>query len=186
MVSQRVRHDWATSLSLSKPFFYSSWVYSCQLFLISSASVRSLPFLSFIVPVVAWYEHLVSLIFLKRSLVLAILLFSSISLHCSLKKALLSLLAILCNYAFNWVYLSLSLSPFASLLFSAVGKAFSDYHFAFLHFLFFGMVLVTVPCTMLQTFVHSSSGTLFTRPWIYLSPPLYRHMGFDLGCTWMD
>ena len=74
-----------------KTFFYSSWVYSCQLFSISSASVRSLPFLSFIVPVVAWYEHLVSLIFLKRSLVLAILLFSSICLHCSLKKAFLSL-----------------------------------------------------------------------------------------------
>ena len=32
-----------------RPFLYSSAVYSCHLFLISSASVRSLPFLSFIV-----------------------------------------------------------------------------------------------------------------------------------------
>ena len=35
-------------------FLYSSYVYSCHLFLISSASVRSLPFLSFIEPIFAW------------------------------------------------------------------------------------------------------------------------------------
>ena len=45
--------------------------------------------------------HLVSLIFLKRSLVFPILLLSSISLHWSLKKAFLSLLAILWNSAFG-------------------------------------------------------------------------------------
>ena len=39
--------------------------------------------------------------FLKRSLVFSILLFSSISLHCSLKKAFLSFLAILWNSACN-------------------------------------------------------------------------------------
>ena len=43
---------------------------------------------------------LVSLIFLKRSLVFPILLFSSLSLHWSLRKAFLSLLAILWNSAF--------------------------------------------------------------------------------------
>ena len=43
----------------------NSSVYSCHLFLISSASVRSLPFLSFIVPIFAWNVPLVSLIFLK-------------------------------------------------------------------------------------------------------------------------
>ena len=41
----------------------------------------------------------IALIFLKRSVVFSILLFSSISLHCSLKKAFLSLLAILWNSA---------------------------------------------------------------------------------------
>ena len=61
-------------------FLYSSSVYSCYL-LISSASVRSIPFLSFIVPIFAWNIPLVSLIFLKRSLVFHSLLFSSISLH---------------------------------------------------------------------------------------------------------
>ena len=58
-------------------FFYSSSMCSCHLFLISSASVRSIPFLSFIKPIFAWDVPLVSLIFLKRSLVFLILLFSS-------------------------------------------------------------------------------------------------------------
>ena len=47
-------------------FLCSSPVYSCHLFLIASASVRSIPFLSFIEPIFAWNIPLVSLIFLKR------------------------------------------------------------------------------------------------------------------------
>ena len=86
----------------------------------------------------------------------------SISLHCS-HKAFLSLLAILWNSAFSWVYLSLSLLPFTSLLFSAICKASSDNHIALLNFFFLGIVLVTASCTMLQTSIHSSSGTLSTR-----------------------
>ena len=42
---------------------------------------------------------------MKRPLVFPILLFSSISLHWSLRKAFLSLLAILWNSAFRWIYL---------------------------------------------------------------------------------
>ena len=57
-------------------------------------------------------------------------------------------------------YLSFSPLPLASLLFSAICKASSDNHFAFLHFFFLGMVLIPVSCTMSQTSVHSSSGTL--------------------------
>ena len=52
-----------------------SSVYSCHLFLISSVSVMSLPFLSFIVPIFAWNVPLLSPIFLKRSLVFPFLLF---------------------------------------------------------------------------------------------------------------
>ena len=37
-----------------RSFLYSSSVYSCYLFLISSASVRSMLFLSFTVPIFAW------------------------------------------------------------------------------------------------------------------------------------
>ena len=100
-----------------RSFLYSSSVYSYHLFLISSACVRSIPFLSFIVPIFAWNFPLVSLIFLKRSLVFHILLFSSISLHWSLKKAFLSLLAILWNSSFRCLYLSFAPLLFASLLF---------------------------------------------------------------------
>ena len=64
-----------------RPFMYSSSVYSCHLFLISSAYVRSLQFLSFIMPTLAWNVLLIALVFLKRSLVFRILLFSSISVH---------------------------------------------------------------------------------------------------------
>ena len=79
-----------------RSFLYSS-VYSCHHCLISPASVRSIPFRSFIEPIFAWNVPLASLIFLKRSLILPILLFSSISLHWSLRKAFLSLLTILWN-----------------------------------------------------------------------------------------
>ena len=83
---------------------------------------------------------LVSLIFLKRSLVFPILLFSSVSLHWSLRKAFFSLLAILWNSSFKWVYLSFSPLPFTSFPFSTVCKASLDNHFAFLNFFFLGMV----------------------------------------------
>ena len=57
-----------------KSFLYSS-IYSWHLFLISSASVGSIPFLFFILPIFVWNIPLVSLMFLKRSLVFPILLF---------------------------------------------------------------------------------------------------------------
>ena len=107
-----------------KPFLYSSFVYSCHLFLISFTYVRSLPFLSFLVPILAWNVPLISLIFLKKSLVFLILFFFSISLHYSLKKTFLSFLSILWNSAFRWVYLSFTPLPLASLLFSAIYKAY--------------------------------------------------------------
>ena len=143
-----------------RSFLYSTSVYSCHLFLISSASFRSIPFLSFIELVFAWNIPLVALLFLKWSLVFSILLFSSISLHWSLRKAFLSLLAILQNFAFKWVYLCFSPLPFASLLFTAICKASSDSHFAFFHVFFLGMVLIPASYTVSQTSVHSSSGTV--------------------------
>ena len=57
---------------LWRSFLYSSSVFSCYLFSIFSGSVRSLPFLSFIEPIFAWNVPLVSLIFLKRSLVFTV------------------------------------------------------------------------------------------------------------------
>ena len=105
-------------------FVYSFSVYSWYLFLMSSASVRSISFLSFIEPIFAWNVPLVSLVFLKRSLVFPILLFPSISLHWSLRKPFSSLLAILWNSALKWLYLSFSPLPFTSLLFAAICQWF--------------------------------------------------------------
>ena len=110
-----------------RSFLYSSSVYSYHLLLVSSVPVRSIPFLSFIEPIFAWTASLVSNFPDKISSL------SSISLHRSLGKAFLSLLAILCNYAFKWVYLSFS--ALTSLLFTAICKASSDSHSAFLHFI---------------------------------------------------
>ena len=57
------------------------------------------------------------------------------------------------------------LSPllFTSLLFTAICKASSDNHFAFMHFFPMEMVLILVSCTVSQTSVYSSSGTLSIR-----------------------
>ena len=167
-----------------RSFLYGFSVYSCYLFLTSSAFVRSLPFLSLIVPIFAWKVLLVSLIFLKRSVVFPILLFFSISLHWLLRKAFLSLLVILWNSAFKWVYLSFSPLPFTSLLFTAICKASSDNHFAFWNFFFLGTVLITAFCKMSRTSIHSSSGTLtyilhivnnkcLSYSWVWICPCTY-------------
>ena len=60
-----------------RSFLYSSSVYSYHFFSILSASVRFIPFLSFIMPFFAWNVPSVCWIFLKRSLVVPILLFFS-------------------------------------------------------------------------------------------------------------
>ena len=71
-------------------FLYSFFVSYCHIFLISFTSVNSVPFLFFIVHIFAWNVPLVSHFFLKRSLIFPILLFSSISLHWSLRKPFLA------------------------------------------------------------------------------------------------
>ena len=155
--------SWLSGSWRSFFFFYSSSVYSLHLFWLSSASVRSMPFLSFIVLIFAWNVPLVSLIFLKRSLVFLISLFPSISLHWSLRKAFLFLLAGLWNSAFKRVYLSFSPLPFMSFLFSAIYKTSADNHFPFSHLSFLGMVLILASCTKSWTSIYSSSGPLSVR-----------------------
>ena len=134
-----------------RSFLYSSSVYSCHLFLISSASVRSHHFCHLLSPSFhEMFPSFVSLIFLKRYIVLPILLVSSISLNWSLRKTFLSLHVILWNFAFKWIYF----------LFTGICKDSSDSHFALLHFFFLRMVLISVSYTMSQTSIHTSSGTL--------------------------
>ena len=132
-----------------RSFFYSSSVYSCHLFLISSASVRSILFLSFIEPIFAWNVPLVCLVFLKRSLVFPILLFSSISLHWSLGKAFLS-----------------SLLLFGTL--HSVGYIFS--FIPCLSHLFFLQVFVKPPQTTILPFCIS-----FSWGWSWSLPAVHCH-----------
>ena len=149
--------------------------------------VRSISFLSFIKPIFAWNVPLVSLILLKRSLVFPILLFSSISLHWSLRKAFLPLLAILWNSAFKWAYLSFSPLLFTSLLFTAICKASSHSHFVFWVSFPWGWswFLSPVQCHKHLSIVHQALCLSDLITWIYFSLPLYNHKGFDLGHTWM-
>ena len=101
--------------------------------------------------------------------VFSILLFSSVSLQWSLRKAFLSLLAIFWHSAFKWVYLSFFPLPFVSLLFTAICKASSDNHFTFLHFFFLGMVLILLPvqCHELPSIVLQVLCLSDLVPWIY-------------------
>ena len=169
-----------------KIFLYRSSVYTCHFFLVSSASVRSLPFQSFLVPIFAWNVPLVSPTFLKGSLVFPILLFSSISVHCSHMKVL-SLLPILWNSAFSWVYFSFLLCLL--LLFFSQLSVRPPQTTTLPSCLSFslGWFWLPPPAYNVTTLVHSSSGTLSIRsnPLIYSSPPLYHHKGYDLGHNWM-
>ena len=83
-----------------RSFLYSS-MYICHLVLISSASVGPYCFCPLLSPSLHEMFPWCLFIFLKRSLLFTILLFSSISLHWSLRKAFLSLLAIHWNSAFR-------------------------------------------------------------------------------------
>ena len=115
---------------LWRSFLYSS-VYSCHLILVSSAPVRSLPFLSIIEPIFAWNAPLVSLIFLKRSLVFPILLFSSISLHRSFEEGFLISPGYSLELGIQMGISSLFSFTFHFPSFHSYCKASSDSHFAF-------------------------------------------------------
>ena len=163
-----------------KIFLYSSSMYSHPLFFISSASVRFLPFLSFIMPILAWNV-------LKRSLAFPILLFSSI-LHYSFKKTFLSLLAILWNSAFSWIYLFLSPLFFTTLLSSGICNVSSDNHFAFLNFSFSLGWFGSLPPVQYYEHVSIVLKALCLPdiiPWIYSSHLLFYHKGFDLDHIWI-
>ena len=107
-------------------FLYSSSVYSCHLLNIFCFC----------------YVHTISVLYwahlcMKSSLgisniledisSLSHLLFSSICLRWLLRRAFLSLLAILWNSAFKWVYVNFFPLPLASLLFTAKGCCFTFY-----------------------------------------------------------
>ena len=159
-------------------FLYGSSVYSCHL-LTSSASVRTVS--------VLYCAHLC----MKCSLGISNFLEEISSLSHSIAFLFLCI-----DHWGKLSYLSLlffgtlPISPlsFSSLLFSAICKASSDNHFAFLHFFFpwrwfwspRPVQCHEPPSTVLQALCLSN-----LLPWIYLSRPLYSCKGFDLGHTWM-
>ena len=112
-------------------------MYSCHLFLISSTSVWSIQLLFFIVPIFSWNFPLVSLIFLKRSLIFPILLFTLF--HCIVlfgRRSYPLLLFFETLHSDRYIFPFLLCLCFSS--FSAICKASSDKHFAFLHFFSWG------------------------------------------------
>ena len=132
-------------------------------------------------PSFSWNIPLVSLIFLKRSLVFPILFFSSISLHCSLKKAFLSLHAIIWNSAFRCLYLSFSPLFSTSLFFTAICKASPDSHFAFLHFFSMGIVFFLIFFYFLNFKIFNSY--MRSQTWTPLPPPSPQHLSGSSPCT---
>ena len=158
----RERSHYCDYLGHDNLFLYSSSTYSCHLFLISSASIRYLPFLLFIVPslhemffdISSFLEEISSL----SPSVVFLYFFALITEEGFLISPCYSLE--LCIQM--GIYFLFSL-PLTSLLFSAISKASSDNYFAFLHFFFLGMVLNTASSTMSWTSIHSSSGTLSIR-----------------------
>ena len=164
-----------------RPFLYSPSMYTCLLFINSSASVWSLSFLSFIMPSLHEnfylqfnWRDLYSFPFCCFPLFLCIDHWGRLS--------YLSLLFSRTVNSLGFIF------PFLlSLLFLAICKASSDSHFVFLHFFFFGLILVTISYTMLRTSVIVLQTLCLSDliPWIYLSSLLYNQKGFDLGHTWV-
>ena len=142
-----------------RPFLYSSSVYSYHLFLTSSASVRSLLLLSFIVPIFVWNVSLVSPIFLKRSLVL---LFYYFLLFLCIVHIRLSYLSTLFSETLHSIVYFFPFLFCISCLFAQLFVRFLRQPLCLVVSVF-GMVLVTVVCTMLWISAHSSLCTLSTR-----------------------
>ena len=138
-------------------------MYSCHLFLISSASVRSIMFLSFIVPIFAWNGPLISLIFLKKN-------FSRI--FPSLSHSILFLYF----FAFHWRRLSYLSLPFFGTLHS------DGYIFPFLLcpcLLFFSQIFVKPPQTIIRLWVYTKLSRYDGGFWKCLPWPAICLLMFD-------
>ena len=134
-----------------KIFSYNSSVYSCHFFLMSSASVRSIPFLSFFCAHLCMKWSLGITNFLEE---ISNLPHSIVFLYFFALITEESFLISPCYSLELCIQMGISFL-FASLLFIAICKASSDSHFAFLHFFSMGMVLIPVSSTMSRTSVHS-------------------------------
>ena len=145
-----------------KIFLYSASVYSCHLFLISSASVRSILFLSFIEPIFAW-NFPWYLWFSWRDLY-------SFSFYCFPPflcidhRGRLSYLSLMFFGTFHSdVYIFPFLLCFLLLIFSQLLVRPPQTVILLICISFSWGWLIPVSCTVSRTSVHSSSGTLSIR-----------------------
>ena len=142
-----------------RSFLYSSSLYSCHLFLyllLLLGAYHFCPLLSpFLHEMFPWY-----LWFSWRDLSFSPFCCFPLFLCIDCWGRLSYLSWLFLELCFQWEYLSFSPLLFTSLLFTAICKAPSENHFAFLHFFSMGMVLIPVSCTMSRSSIHSSSGSL--------------------------
>ena len=166
-----------------KIFFVCSSVYSYHLFLISSASVRSL---LFIVPIlsVLYCAHL----FMKCSLGISNFLEDISSLSYSIFFLYFFALIAEEGFLISPFYslelcIQMGISFLLSFAFSLLSQLFVRPHqttiLPFCISFFLGMVLIPASCTMLWTSIHSSSGTLSIR-----SNPLNLFMHHLIMCNY--
>ena len=170
-----------------KIFLVQFFVYSFHLFLIPLASTRSLPFLSFLVLIFEWNVPLIFPIFLKRPLASRLLSFSLVLRTAHWTRP--SCLSVLFFENLHLVDIPFPLS--LAFCISSILQQFvkppqmtalpSSFSFSF------GVISFTASCTVLQTCIHTSSGTLFTRynPLNLFVTSLRIHRGFDLSHTWL-
>ena len=161
---------------LWRSFLYSSSVYRCHLFLISSASVRCIPLLSFL-----YCAHFC----MKCSLGISNFLEEISSLSCSI--VFLYFFALITEEGFLispccslelCIQIGISFFsplPFASLLSTAICKASSDNHFPFcISFSWeWSWSLPPVQCHKPLSVVLQAPCLSDLVPWIYFSLPLY-------------
>ena len=157
---------------------------SCHLFLISSASVRSLPFLSFIMPISAWNVPLILPIFLEiSSLSHSIVFLYFFALFTEggvpISPCYASELCIV-RVSFPFLLLLVFFSqlfvrpPQAAILPPCISFSLG-WFWSVPHAQCYEFLSIVLQALCLSDLI----------PWIYLSPPLYNHKGFDLGQTWM-
>ena len=178
---------WVTTPSLViqaiKTFCVQIFCVFFHIFLISSASVRSLPFLSFIVSSLAWNVPLVSPIILKRSLVFLFYCFPLLLciFHLSMPSYLSWLFfGTLHSLGYNFTFLTwISRVLFPQLFVKPpqTPTLLPCFYFSFGWFLSLSPVQCYEPLSIvLQADLN---------PLICSSPLLYNHKGFYLGHTWI-
>ena len=169
-----------------RSFLYTSSVYSWHLFLTSWASVRSIPFLSFIVTIFVWNVPLVSLIFLKRPPVFPILLFSSLFFIVHLLRlSYLSLLffATLLSDGCVFPFLLCFLLLFFSRLFVRPPLTTT---LPFCISLSWGWSPSLLPCTVKNLHPNFFRHSIRSKPLsLFFVTFTVQYKGFDLGHRWM-